>query len=66
MKTKLFHSTACGVLDVKIFRLIKYNYILHAMFSLLPCVETLKVIEIFVEQYCINCKGIEKIYFGLF
>ena len=30
------------------------------MFSLLPCVETLKVIEIFVEQYCINCKGIEK------
>ena len=37
------------------------------MFSLLPCVETLKVIEIFVEQYCINCKGIEKkIFFGLF
>ena len=32
------------------------------MFSLLPCVETLKVIEIFVEQYCINCKGIEKKY----
>ena len=30
------------------------------MFSLLPCVETFKEIEIFVEQYCINCKGIEK------
>ena len=36
------------------------DYILHAIFSLLPCVETLEVIEIFVEQYCINCKGIEK------
>ena len=62
MKTKLFHSTACSVfkMDVKIFRLIKF--ILHAMFFLLPCVETLKVIEIFVEQYCINCKGIEKLY----
>ena len=36
------------------------------MFSLLSCVETFKKIEIFVEQYCINCKGIEqKIYFGL-
>ena len=34
------------------------------MFSLLSCVETFKEIEIFVEQYCINCKGIEKnIYF---
>ena len=32
------------------------------MFSLLSCVETFKEIEIFVEQYCINCKGIEKIY----
>ena len=32
------------------------------MFSLLPCVETLKVMEIFVQQYCINCKRIEKIY----
>ena len=32
------------------------------MFSLLPCVETLKVMEIFVERYCINCKGIEKKY----
>lgn len=30
------------------------------MFSLLSCVETFKEIEIFVEQYCINCKGIEK------
>ena len=35
------------------------------MFSLLPCVETLKKIEIFVEQYCINCKGIEKEIFWL-
>ena len=32
------------------------------MFSLLSCVETFKEIEIFVEQYCINCKGIEKKY----
>ena len=30
------------------------------MFSLLSCVETFKEIEIFVEQYCINRKGIEK------
>ena len=30
------------------------------MFSLLSCVETFKEIEIFVEQYCINCKEIEK------
>ena len=30
------------------------------MFSLLSCVETFKEIEIFVEQYCINCKGIEQ------
>ena len=30
------------------------------MFSLLYCVETFKEIEIFVEQYCINCKGIEQ------
>ena len=30
------------------------------MFSLLSCVKTFKEIEIFVEQYCINCKGIEK------
>ena len=30
------------------------------MFSLLSCVETFKEIEIFVEQYCINWKGIEK------
>ena len=37
------------------------------MFSLLSCVETFKEIEIFVEQYCINCKGIEKKkYFGVF
>ena len=32
------------------------------MFSLLSCVQTFKKIEIFVEQYCINCKGIEKKY----
>ena len=36
------------------------------MFSLLSCVETLKEIEIFVKQYCINCKEIEKEIFGLF
>ena len=38
------------------------------MFSLLSCVKTFKEIEIFVEQYCVNCKGIEKkyIYIGLF
>ena len=35
------------------------------MFSLLCCVETFKEIEIFVEQYCINCKGIEKKIFWL-
>ena len=35
------------------------------MFSLLSCVETFKEIEIFVEQYCINCKGIEKNIFWL-
>ena len=35
------------------------------MFSLLSCVETFKEIEIFVEQYCINCKGIEKYIFWL-
>ena len=30
------------------------------MLFLLSCVETFKEIEIFVKQYCINCKGIEK------
>ena len=30
------------------------------MFSLLSCVETFKEIEIFVEQYCRNYKGIEQ------
>ena len=35
------------------------------MFSLLSCVETFEEIEIFVEQYCINCKGIEKNIFWL-
>ena len=34
------------------------------MFSLLSCVETFKEIEIFVEQYCINCKGIWHILMG--
>ena len=35
------------------------------MLSLLSCVETFKEIEIFVEQYCINCKGIGKKIFWL-
>ena len=67
MKTNLFHSTACSVLitDVKIFRLIKLHSARNVFFA--PCVETFKEIEIFVEQYCINCKGNEKnIYFGSF
>ena len=38
---------------------------MHAMFSLLSCVKTFKKIEIFVEQFCINCKGIEKNIFWL-
>ena len=41
---------------------LNLNFILHAMFSLLSCVETFEEIEIFVEQYCINCKGIGHIY----
>ena len=35
------------------------------MFSLFSCDETFKEIETFVEQYCINGKGIEKNIFWL-
>ena len=54
-----FNCLQC-LIDVKIFRLIKLHSARNVFFALL-C-RNVKEIEIFVEQYCINCKGIEKIY----
>ena len=50
-----------SLIDVKIFRLIKLHSARNVFFALL-CRNVKKVIEIFVEQYCISCKGIEKKY----
>ena len=58
-KTLSFNCLQCFI-DVKIFRLIKLHSARTVFFSLL-C-RNVKEIEIFVEQYCINCKGIEKKY----